>query len=439
MLMAGPVLSSSDIPGPPPSAGGHNLRDIAEAGGLPGFQVRLHRTYGEIAHFAMPNAQVVSVASPEVLESTLDLPECPMELAPFLTPLADAANVLLSGEQDRARWRRTVIPALSCPHRAESDHPRFIDIIEESAQRWSSTGEPVALERELDTLALRLMCTSVLGSTPGQAAIVERVTDAFERLPEFFLGQVYGVRTTSQEPAVDSALTTLRDVVTFLVDEVAPSDLISAARRAGQSSKDLVNTLLAILIGAHRTTGTVVSHALRQLMRHRDVAKRLRAELKTVLGGKAAPAFHELPCLRYLRRTLNESVRLASPVPGIARRAPDGIALGAYRIPAGTVVHYAIRAVHMNPRVWPRPDEFDPDRFDTAPQNSRPAMAFVPFGIGRNDCPGALVAMEHALLMLAVLAHRFRFESRTAGKQGSRFSLGGPCADPVRVRPRRSR
>ncbi len=63
--------------------------------------------------------------------------------------------------------------------------------------------------------------------------------------------------------------------------------------------------------------------------------------------------------------------------------------------------------MHRSPRLWDRPEAFDPDRFLPAASASRPKFAYVPFGSGPRMCIGANLAMMEAPLIVASLLRRF--------------------------------
>ena len=63
--------------------------------------------------------------------------------------------------------------------------------------------------------------------------------------------------------------------------------------------------------------------------------------------------------------------------------------------------------MHRSPRLWDRPEAFDPDRFLPAASASRPKFAYVPFGSGPRMCIGASLAMMEAPLIVASLLRRF--------------------------------
>jgi cytochrome P450 len=65
--------------------------------------------------------------------------------------------------------------------------------------------------------------------------------------------------------------------------------------------------------------------------------------------------------------------------------------------------------VHRHERIWDRPDDFDPDRWQTQAGQASAKDGFIAFSTGPRACPGAGFAMAEGILMLALLIGRFRF------------------------------
>jgi cytochrome P450 len=66
--------------------------------------------------------------------------------------------------------------------------------------------------------------------------------------------------------------------------------------------------------------------------------------------------------------------------------------------------------MHRNPRYFPDPDGFVPDRWLGDLASRLPRFAYFPFGGGPRVCLGKSYAMMEATLILASVAQRFRLE-----------------------------
>ena len=89
----------------------------------------------------------------------------------------------------------------------------------------------------------------------------------------------------------------------------------------------------------------------------------------------------DLPKLRYTESVFSEALRLYPPAWGIGRRALEDFPVGGFVIPARSVVLMSPYVVHRDPRWWPNPEAFDPDRFEPEKVKARPRFSYFPFGV----------------------------------------------------------
>lgn len=406
------------IPGPEPRADG-GVGAVAAAGGLHNYQLRLHAEYGPVVQFQLPGAETaVSVADPVLLEATAHLDSRPERLFEFLDPLCEAGNVQVMAADEHAPWRRLLLSVLAGRPSHERHFAQFTALTTALADRWAEQAgrEPVALQKDLTALTLRMICEYALG---GDAADPDSVVAAFEEVLTESLGRLYqvpvpGAQEEHAERAVE-ALAYLRATVDRVVtahrsgSRTDKSDLIGALVDAGERPARIRDTVMVTMLAAHHTTGVAVSWTLHLLGRHPEAAERVADELDRVLGDRAAPDYADLRRLTYLDMVLKESMRLYPPGPYGARETAETLVLGDYEIPAGATVFYPFWAVHMNPDHWPEPEKFLPERFTPQEAAKRPRLAYIPFGIGPRSCEGAALAMVKAELVLAVLLKRFQF------------------------------
>jgi cytochrome P450 len=133
----------------------------------------------------------------------------------------------------------------------------------------------------------------------------------------------------------------------------------------------------------------------------------LHAELVSVLAGRS-PTAADAPALRYTEAVLLEAMRLYPPAWGMERRAVADQEIGGYVIPAGAAVLMPTFVVNRDPRLYPDPLRFDPERFLGAAAAARPDWAYPLFGGGTRKCIGVGFAMLEAVLVVAELGRRFR-------------------------------
>ena len=141
---------------------------------------------------------------------------------------------------------------------------------------------------------------------------------------------------------------------------------------------------------------------------HPWAEERLVAELDDVLGGRT-PAPDDLPKLSYMRRLVDEAMRLYPPLPLTLRTAVADDTVCGRLVPRGSVVAVMPWVVHRHRKLWPDPDRFDPDRFAPERARERPRYSYIPFGVGPHVCPGAALSMNEILVAMAMLAQRLRF------------------------------
>lgn len=215
----------------------------------------------------------------------------------------------------------------------------------------------------------------------------------------------------------------LADVVDAVIRErrAAPDDtaddllalMMSATDPESGERLDEANIrdqVLTFLVAGHETTSSALAFALYFLSQNPDIANKARAEVYDMwpAGTDPDPSFEQIPRLRYLRRVLDETLRLWPTVPGYAREARADTVLGnGFPMKAGEAVLILLPQVHRDP-VWGEdPTRFDPDRFLPENTHKRPPHIYKPFGTGLRSCIGRQFALHESIMALALLLHRY--------------------------------
>ncbi|BBX26899.1 cytochrome P450 [Mycolicibacterium alvei] len=200
-------------------------------------------------------------------------------------------------------------------------------------------------------------------------------------------------------------------------------DIVSARRAQGSSAHDdllqimlesdldaanIRCQLINFLIAGHETTSGALSFALYFLSQHPEVFARARDEVEQVWGDDQRPEFEKIAKLRYVRRILDESLRLQPTVPAYYRAArQDTVLAGIHPMRKGDWALALTSTLHRDPRWGHDPEAFEPDRFTPEQMRTRPGGLYKPFGTGERSCIGRQFALHEAVLMLAVLIRRY--------------------------------
>ncbi|MFJ6567806.1 cytochrome P450 [Streptomyces sp. NPDC091292] len=320
----------------------------------------------------------------------------------------------------------------------EGYHPLMLDVAERLTAHWDereSAGARVDVPGDMTKLTLETIARTGFGHDFG----------SFERSrPHPFVTAMVGTLSFAQRRnAVPAPLAPLvlrgatrrnAEEIAYLnriVDEVIASRR-AAPREAGGSggSGDLLDRMLetahpvtgerlspenirrqviTFLVAGHETTSGALSFALHYLALHPEIAARARAEVDQVWGDTPRPAYEQVAKLRYVRRVLDESLRLWPTAPAFAREATRNTTLsGVHPMNRGAWALVLTIMLHRDPSVWgDDPESFDPERFTPAAVRSRPAHAFKPWGTGARACIGRQFALHEATLVLGLLLRRY--------------------------------
>lgn len=177
----------------------------------------------------------------------------------------------------------------------------------------------------------------------------------------------------------------------------------------GMTDRQIRDEMLTLFSAGYETIGDGLGWTWYLLSQHPEVEARFLAELREVLGGRV-PCADDLPKLCYTGMILAESMRLYPPTWIFIRIARQDETLpSGTTIPAGAKLYLCQYVMHRNPRYWPNPERFDPERFSESAKKERHKLAYFPFGGGVRVCIGESFAKMEGVLVLAAIAQRFAF------------------------------
>ena len=218
-----------------------------------------------------------------------------------------------------------------------------------------------------------------------------------------------------------AAAADIRALITRLTDEraaairagTAPDDLATKIMTTpdpvtgkGFSPAEMVDQVAIFFLAGHETSASALAWALYLLALFPDIQDRAAAEATALPD---PPDFSDIARLPFIRDIFRETLRLYPPVPMMVRENRCPVVLRGRDVAVGAQIVLSPWHVQRHERFWDRPDEFDPDRWQTPEGRLAARSSWFPFSAGPRVCPGAGFAMIEGPLILALLLRGLRF------------------------------
>jgi cytochrome P450 len=337
-----------------------------------------------------------------------------------MRPLFGDGLATSNGELNR-RQRRLVMPAFGRTRIAGYAENTMTKLAGELASSWQP-GEVVQFDRRMQDLVLTIAGQTLFSTALGDEALAE-IQRSIPVMLKYVLIRAFSPKFVEKLPIppnrkFDAAAARLREVigqtvVTAREQGADHGDLLSMLLLArdedtgeGMSDRQVHDEVITILTTGAETTAVALAWFFHELAQHPDVERRFHAEVDEVLGGRPA-RFEDLPDLVYTHQIVNEIVRRTPPLI-LMRRAREDVELGGVKIAAGGEVAVSQHTLHRDPRWFPDPERFDPDRWAPGHTAELPKGAYIPFGAGARLCPGHVFAPTEIGIVAATIGARWR-------------------------------
>jgi cytochrome P450 len=388
------------------------------------FLMRVSGEYGDIAHLRLGPFHVFLLNHPDDIEQVLVTQQHRFVKGRTLGGVRRlfGRGLLTSDGELHARQRRLMQPVF---HRARLDaYARVMTLLaSDRRNRWRD-GDIVDIAGEMRRLTLAITCHILFGAEGDAIAahIDAALHDATSVMEVAILpfAAVTDLLPVPQVRRLRRARATLDRVLTDAIERTRRNGaggadvlslLVSAQHDAGSegmSDSQLRDEIITLILASHETTANALTWTWYLLARHESEDARLHAEVDAVLGSNGLPRIENLSDFPFVRMTLAESMRLYPPAWLLARVAVENHEARGYAVQNGSIVAMSPWVVHRNPRYFPDPDRFDPERW-RVDGHHRPRFSYFPFGGGSRGCMGEAFAWMEGVLLLAVIGQRWRF------------------------------
>lgn len=347
-----------------------------------------------------------------------------------LKPLLGESVFISNGELWK-RQRRIIDPAFE-GGRLRQIFPAMWDSGTAAVERLMPMADGRAVEIEAQTSHVAMdVIFRTLFSVPVEDEIASTAFDTFRThqqaqpvanitavlpLPKWF--PRFHSRKTKDTARVIRGL--IGQLVTARIREInagiAPDDLatkilttVDPETGKGFDEEEMIDQVAIFFLAGHETSAAALAWALYLLALYPDWQEKLADEAQAAFDPEKI-YFSTLSKLRHSRAVFRETMRLYPPVPMFVREAACPMKLRDRDVKKGSQVILSPWHLHRHERLWERPDEFDPSRFDTPNGKDGLRNAYIPFSAGARVCPGSAFAMAEGTLLLSMLVRAFKFE-----------------------------
>jgi cytochrome P450 len=408
----------------------------------PGNPIRLFehmRRYGRAAHYKILSHHVILLHEPsDIREVLIDKAVCfGKDRTQKRMKILLGEGLITSDGETHNRARRIAAPAFH-RQRIQRYAGQIVDLAAQVSAQWQGgqaeqCGQPLDVNAEMMRLALQITARTLFDTevTPEIHVINDQVNivmDLYNYLVAMPRAELLLNTPLPGMKRFRHAKARLDQVVDGMIEsrriESAGNlekhgDLLSMllAARDDQAEGDgltlttdqLRDQVLTLFLAGYETVANALAWTWLLLGQNPESEARLHAELDQVLAGRL-PTLEDMPRLEYTAMVLAESMRLYPPAWAMGREVLEDVAIGPYLLQKGTMVFFSQYIVQRDPRWFPEPEIFRPERHTAEAKAKRPRFAYFPFGGGGRQCIGESFALMEATLALATIAQRWRLQ-----------------------------
>ncbi|KAG6358345.1 hypothetical protein INS49_014229 [Diaporthe citri] len=229
---------------------------------------------------------------------------------------------------------------------------------------------------------------------------------AVERLKTFGRTHVSNFIDRLEKTTADDAIAGGTSENSFLGNLVKSEDAETGTRL---SFDELVDNAIIFLVAGSGTSAMTTTYFIWECTRNISVRDKLVQEIRTAFPDRNVfPTYEKASRLPLLASMIQETLRLWGPLNIATQRLSPGRVLGGHFVPKNVVVSTAAHTTARDPKVFPQPDVFMPERWIDATPYMR--VMSRPFQTGPRNCVGRHLAEVALTMTLTRLFQLFDLE-----------------------------
>ncbi|KQU64115.1 cytochrome P450 [Aminobacter sp. DSM 101952] len=336
---------------------------------------------------------------------------------------------LLTAEGDVwKRSRKAMAPVFTPRHIFGFAQPmlaRTLDFV----KRYDDASAPVDVAQDMTMLTYEILAETLFsGEIAGEAgSFAHEIDRLFEtmgrvdpldllRAPEWLprITRIRGRKTMAYFRKIVTDTVAMRSDRLARDPQGVPEDFLTLLLRAegpdGLSRQEIEDNIITFIGAGHETTARALGWTIYCLAEATWERDKVEQEIDAVLAREPDPV-KWLDAMPFTRAAFEEALRLYPPAPSINREPIADDDYKGLKIPRKAQVLVMPWTVHRHRKLWDKPEAFMPERFHPENRDSIDRYQYLPFGAGPRVCIGMSFAMQEAIIALAILLSRFRFDT----------------------------
>ncbi|MBU2310180.1 MAG: cytochrome P450 [Alphaproteobacteria bacterium] len=275
-----------------------------------------------------------------------------------------------------------------------------------------------------DILAETLFSGEIAGEPGSFASQIDRLFETMGRVdpldllraPDWLprLTRLRGRKTMAYFRKIVADTITMRSERMKSAPDEVPEDFLTLLLRAegpsGLTRGEIEDNIITFIGAGHETTARALGWTIYCLAEAPWEREPIEREIDAVLAREPDPV-KWLDAMPLTRAAFEEALRLYPPAPSINREPIVPEQWRDLYIPPKAAVLIMPWTIHRHRKLWDRPDAFMPSRFHPENRDRIDRYQYLPFGAGPRVCIGASFAMQEAIIALAVLMSKYRFNT----------------------------
>ncbi|KAL6425011.1 hypothetical protein ACFW04_009369 [Cataglyphis niger] len=177
---------------------------------------------------------------------------------------------------------------------------------------------------------------------------------------------------------------------------------------------DIVSQAFIFFLAGFDTSSTLMCFLAHELAVNRDIQDRVREEVQQHVDENNEISYESLSKITYMDMVINETLRKYPPVVFTDRFCnknyklpPSQPGCKSVIVESGSLMMIPVYGLHRDPKYFPDPDKFDPERFSEENKDNIVPYTYLPFGHGPRKYIGNRFALMETKILMAHLLQKF--------------------------------